>query len=119
LSFGWRVRELPDFSLLWGILGSMLGVGLYNAARADAVEDSFSSLLEIRRLACLGSVFLTDPEKGRGDVSHHSHDGVRMPIRTCVNTWDTARSRTGVTEDERSCNGKNLQQGPKFISRYR
>lgn len=56
-------------------------VGLYNAASADAVEDSFSSLLEIRRLACpirLGSVFLTDlpdPEKGPGDVSHshHSH----------------------------------------------
>jgi len=88
----------------------MLGVGLYNAARADAVEDLFSSLLEIRRLACLvrsGSVFLTDPEKGHGDVSHHSHDSVQMPIRTCVSTWDTARSRTGVTEDERFCNGKN------------
>ena len=102
----------------------MLGVGLYNAARADAVENSlFNSLLEIRRLACpvrLGSDFLTDlpdPEKGPGDVSHSHHslinNGVRMSIRTCVSTWDTARSRIGMTEDERSCKGKDQPIRPK------
>jgi len=75
LPLGLRLRGLLDFPLHRVILGSMPRYGLYNAARADAVECSFDSLLEIRRVDCLvglGTVFLTDlsdPEKGPGDVS--------------------------------------------------